>query len=158
MRRRIALTCSLVALLVAAAVIAGTGCGSKKFTTSTSQGTSVSVFLLKGDGVFVKVSRPASKTGAETALQELLKGPSASDKQQDLSTAIPDGVKLLSYSAANGAAKVDLSKELKNHGDGSATVQAIVNQINNTVMSNDSTVKSVAITVGGVPSDEALKP
>ncbi|HEY5531947.1 MAG TPA: GerMN domain-containing protein, partial [Candidatus Anoxymicrobiaceae bacterium] len=117
----------------------------------------VSMFFLKGE-VFTKVTRPSTKPGPEAGLIELLKGPSASEKQQGLLTAIPSGVTLLRYSSQNGQAKVDLSKELENYGGGSAKVQAIVNQINNTVMSNDSTVKSVSITVAGVPAEEVLQP
>jgi spore germination protein GerM len=174
MMKRHVMIWSLFALMVSIVVVVSAGCGGNKSSNTGSsqptgksqanstQGTqpaeiTVSMFFLKGE-VFTKVTRPSTKPGPEAGLIELLKGPSASEKQQGLLTAIPSGVTLLRYSSQNGQAKVDLSKELENYGGGSAKVQAIVNQINNTVMSNDSTVKSVSITVAGVPAEEVLQP
>ena len=178
MKRRVMIW-SLFTLLLTIVVVISAGCGGNKSSiTGSSQptgksqaistqanstrgtqpaGTTVSIFFLKGE-VFTRVTRPSAKPGPEAGLIELLKGPSASEKQQSLSTAIPGGVTLLSYSSQNGQAKVDLSKELEKYGGGSAKVQAIIHQINNTVTSNDSTIKSVSITIAGVPADEVLQP
>jgi hypothetical protein len=45
-----------------------------------------------------------------------------------------------------------------NYGGGSARVQAIVSQVDNTVLNNDKTVSAVDITVDGVPAEEVLQP
>jgi hypothetical protein len=58
----------------------------------------------------------------------------------------------------NGTANADFSSEIRNYGGGSARVQAIMDQIQNTIMANDDSVKTVVVTVDGVSSDEALQP
>ena len=177
MRKRHALVSMCIAALVVVAAIIGAGCGGKTTKTTGQQSTpsaattqaettpstpsaksTVGVFFVKGETVFVQVRRTVATAGPAEALKELLKGPSDAEKQQGLSTAIPKGTQLLSYSMEGTAAKVDFSKEMKDYGGGSATVQAIVNQVNKTVMVNDAAVKSVSITVAGVPSDESLQP
>ncbi len=126
-------------------------------STAPAGQSMVRVFMMKGETVF-QVSRQAAQGGVEQALSELLKGPTKAEKQQGLSTAIPGGTRLNKYAVENGKANADFSGELKNYGGGSARVQAIINQIDNTVLSNDPTVKSVEISVDGVGADEALQP
>jgi spore germination protein GerM len=168
----VAATMLTVAALVVAGVLAA-GCGKKSPTASTAPSTpgaqstapagsqratnTVAVFLLKDETVF-QVNRVAGGTGAAEALAELLKGVVGAEKQEGLSTAIPQGTRLNSYKVENGKAVADFSSELKNYGGGSARVQAIINQITNTVTSNDKTVKSVQITIEGVPAEESLQP
>ena len=57
-----------------------------------------------------------------------------------------------------GTAIADFSKEILGYGGGSARVQEIMAQIDNTVTSNDSSVKNVSVTVEGKPSEETLQP
>lgn len=170
MKRRNVLAAVFLACVVAIGLLA-VGCGNKTAppastapvippdmpSTAPAGQSKVTVFLMKGETVF-QVSREAAPGGAQQALSELLKGPTEAEKQQGLSTAIPGGTRLNRYAVENGKAKADFSGELKNYGGGSARVQAIINQIDNTVLSNDPTVKSVEITVDGVGADEALQP
>jgi germination protein M len=162
----------VVAALIAAGVVAA-GCGKKPPVASTATTTpatqssspagtpsaanTVAVFLLKDETVF-QVNRVAAGTGAPEALAELLKGPVGAEKQEGLTTAIPQGTRLISYKVENGKATADFSSELKNYGGGSARVQAIINQITNTVTSNDKAARSVQITIEGVPAEESLQP
>lgn len=170
MKRRNVLAAVVLASVVAIGFLAA-GCGNKTASPSSTVPVispdmpstapvgqlTVLVFLIKGETVF-QVSREAASSGAQQALNELLKGPTEAEKQQGLSTAIPGGTRLNRYAVENGKANADFSGELKNYGGGSAMVQAIINQIDNTVLSNDPTVKSVEITVDGVSADEALQP
>ncbi|PKQ28796.1 MAG: hypothetical protein CVT63_01080, partial [Candidatus Anoxymicrobium japonicum] len=94
----------------------------------------------------------------EEALSEMLKGPTATEKKQGYSTAIPEGTKLRSYSVADDHATVGFSKEMLNYDGGSSRVQAIRSQIDNTIMNNNKTIKTVIITVDGKPADEVLQP
>ncbi|MFH1151182.1 MAG: GerMN domain-containing protein [Actinomycetota bacterium] len=127
-------------------------------TPSTGPGAGeVDVFLLEGETV-----RPSKRSvavpGAKSALEELLKGPTAGELAQGLHTEIPSGTRLNSFEVTGGIATADLSSEVRNYGGGSARVQAIMSQIQDTIMANDDSVKTVAITVDGVPSEEALQP
>jgi hypothetical protein len=152
-----------------AAIALAAGCGGTKVpnltgpvsvpvqTTPAPTISGVSIFLMKGDTV-TQVTRPAPQGSVEEALNTLLGGPSEAEKAQGLTTAIPAGTKLQKYSAKGGKATVDFSKELLNYGGGSARVQAIVSQISNTVVANDKTITTVAITVDGKPADEVLQP
>ena len=152
----------LVVLLTVAA--SGIGCwkksetGDKKSSSPSGEQASVVVFFIQGETVFQRVNRSATKPGPEEALTELLKGPTAGEKQEGLATAIPEGTRLLEYQEKNGKATADFSKEMANASGGSAVVQAITNQINNTVLANDSAVKSVSIAIDGVPASEAFQP
>ncbi len=158
---------ALVAVTAASAVLSVAGCGNESAVDQTSRRTTpgttpsakstIAVFLLKGDAVN-SVSRTVSKAGAAEALTELLKGPTAAEIEQGFATAIPDGTRLLSYKVEGGKATVDFSSELKNYGGGSARVQGIIDQITNTVTSNDLSVTSVETTVAGIPAEESLQP
>jgi germination protein M len=168
----VAVAMTVLAALVAAPVVAA-GCGKKSPVTSTVATTpsiqssspagtppaqnTVAVFLLKDEKAF-QVNRVAAGAGAAVALAELLKGPVGAEKQEGMTTAIPEGTRLISYRVENGKATADFSGELKNYGGGSARVQAIINQITSTVTSNDKTAKSVQITIEGVPAEESLQP
>jgi spore germination protein GerM len=166
-RQRFELVVVIMIALIALAGVLAAGCGKKPEVAQTTPGTSpgtmpssnktVSVFFLKGD-VISQVSRAASQAGVTEALAELLNGPTDAEKQEGLATAIPAGTRLISFKVENGQATVDFSSELKNNGGGSASVQAIINQVTNTVTSNDPEVKSVEITVAGVPAEESLQP
>jgi len=163
-------TLALAALFLVALIVAA-GCGSTggKTTPATSpktapstgpapvSKTTVSLFFTKGATV-AQLSRETSPVSVEQALTLLLQGPSETEKAQGFGTAIPAGTKLQSYKVEGSKATADFSKEMLNYGGGSATVQAITSQIDNTVTSNDSKVKTVAITIDGQPAEEVLQP
>jgi germination protein M len=168
----VAVATMVLAVLIAAPVVVA-GCGKKSPVASTEATTpstepsspagtqpaqnTVAVFLLKDEKAF-QVNRVAAGAGAAVALEELLKGPAGAEKQEGLTTAIPEGTRLISYRVENGKATADFSSELKNYGGGSARVQAIINQITSTVTSNDKAARSVQITIEGVPAEESLQP
>lgn len=116
----------------------------------------VSVIFIKGEE-FVPCSRKA-EGGASGALKELLEGPTKEETDRGFQTVIPEGVRLNSFMAKDGAAKIDFSGELLDYGGGSATVEAIIKQITNTVLQSDPSIVSVEISVNGVPSGQCLQP
>lgn len=157
-------------VLVLAVIVLAAGCGGSggsttppptqpatRPTTPPTGKTTVSVFFLKG-GAVSQVTREVASSSVQAALAELLNGPTASEKNQGYATAIPAGTKLKSYTVAGSKATADFSSEMLNFGGGSAMVQAITSQIDNTVVSNDKAVKSVVITIDGKPADEVLQP
>jgi germination protein M len=156
----------VIGLLAVVAVATGCGGGSSPVltgpasvprTTTTPTRSGISIFLLKGETV-TQVERPTTQGSAEEALNALLSGPTEAEKAQGFSTAIPAGTKLQKYTVNAGTATADFSKEMLNYGGGSARVQAIINQITNTVITNDKTINTVAITVDGKPAGEVLQP
>jgi spore germination protein GerM len=169
MRKRLCLLALLGAIIIAALVAAG--CGGGGGTTPTTPGTtpkttptttptgktSVMVFFVKGDTVS-SIQRATSTPTAQNALELLLGGPTDSEKALGYITAIPPGTSLLAYGVTNGTATADFSKELANIGGGSALVQSIISQIDNTVVNNDKSVKALRITVEGKPLEEVLQP
>ncbi len=156
-----------LAVVLLAALAAGCGEGEKEAvktpvnppstaTTVPVAEESVQVYFMVGEKT-APVTREV-KGGAPEALEELLKGPLSEEEEKGFSTAIPGGTRLNSYTVEGKVATVDFSAELASYGGGSAIVQAITAQITETVTANDPRVTSVAITVDGVPSDEALQP
>lgn len=158
---------NVVALLFCCILLTGAavGCGGKagptvpnNATLPVSAGTKVTLYFLRGEVASAVVRTIAGATStAGLALNELLRGPTPDEQQQGLTTAIPDGTLLNSFSVEGGVAKVDFSKELA-VGGGSARIQAIMNQINQTVLANDPNVKTVEVTVAGVPAEQSLQP
>jgi hypothetical protein len=167
MHRR-AIVLSLLATILATIAVAGCGGGAgptgpatgpatSPETTPKTTGGTVSIFLVKNE-VITQVGRDSASPSAEQALNELLQGPTAAEKTQGYSTAVPAGTKLQGYSISGDTATVDFSKEMLDYGGGSARIQAITSQIDNTVISNDVRVKTVAITINGTPAEEVLQP
>jgi spore germination protein GerM len=166
-RRMIVAVAMVLAALVLAAGCGGTGGSTAKPTTPTTPttpattpnpaGPTVSVFLLKGD-VVSQVRREVATATVVDALNELLKGPTQAEKDQGYTTAIPAGTRLQAYKTIGATASADFSKELLNYGGGSAAVQAITSQIDNTVVSNNKAIKTVDITVDGKQASEVLQP
>lgn len=155
----------LLVVLIAVAMFS-TGCGEnaeKKPVKVVSpvekqqETVHVRIYLLQGEDLF-PVSRKSDKRDPASAIAKLLEGPTEGEREKGLTTAIPDGTKLNSYSAENGVAKLDFSSRLLEYGGGSAMVESITEQITKTVMENGSGIEEVKITVDGVPSEEALQP
>lgn len=106
----------------------------------------------------VSVSREIPKTVAtgRAALEELLEGPTASEKNSGYTTAINPGVKINSLTIENGVAKADFSEQLNMNVAGSCRVNAIRAQITET-LKQFSSVNEVIISVNG-NSEDILQP
>jgi spore germination protein GerM len=167
------MTFLLVAIVAALAV---SGCGSgggvpKKVVTrsstaplsssttpssATTEGSSGMIYFVK-EGVAVGVKRDGIKGGAY-ALRVLLTGPTAAEAASGVTTVIPKGTTLLSYSVSGADAKADFSKEMLSFGGGSERVETITEQIKATVLANEPGARTVAISIQGVPAEEAMQP
>ena len=100
---------------------------------------------------------PKSVAAARAALEKLLAGPTASEKQAGFITVINPGVTVTSLSIQDGVAHVTFSRELQQDVGGSCRVTAIRSQIEQTLMQFPS-VTSVRISVEGYADDEVLQP
>lgn len=93
-----------------------------------------------------------TQTVARAALEELLKGPMTSEKNNGYYTNINDGVTIQKLTIENGTAKVDFSKRLEEGVGGSCKVTAIRTQITRT-LKQFSSVKDVVISIDGRTED-----
>jgi spore germination protein GerM len=100
------------------------------------------------------VERQILKTEAvaRAALEELLKGPTESEKQEGFLTSINPGVKIQILSIENGIARVDFDKQLEFQVGGSCRVAAISAQIRQT-LKQFSTVQEVIVSIDGRTED-----
>jgi len=96
------------------------------------------------------VEREIPKTSAvgRAAIEELLKGPTETEKSQDFFTSINTGVKIQNLTIENGIAKIDFDQQLEFQVGGSCRVSAIRSQITET-LKQFSTVQSVIISIDG---------
>ena len=83
-----------------------------------------------------------------STLESLLNGLTNDEEDQGYSTAINEGVQINDLTITDGVAAVDFSSELDEGVAGSSTVQAIRNQIEETLKQFDS-VKEVVISIEG---------
>lgn len=91
---------------------------------------------------------PKSTAVAKAAMTALLGGPTRLESgDRQISTAIPDGTALLSVTAKNGVATVDLSTEFDS-GGGSASMQYRLAQVVYT-LTQFATIKSVVFQIDG---------
>jgi spore germination protein GerM len=100
---------------------------------------------------------PRSVAAARAALEKLLAGPTATEKQAGFMTVINPGVTVASLSIQDGVAHVTFSRELQEGVGGSCRVTTIRSQIEQTLMQFPS-VTSVRISVEGYADDEVLQP
>lgn len=105
------------------------------------------------DKVF-PVEREVAKTEAvaRAALSELLKGATATEKEEGFFTNINSGVEIQKLTIENGIAKVDFNEQLEFQTAGSCRVIAIRAQITET-LKQFPTVKDVIISVNGRTED-----
>ncbi len=94
---------------------------------------------------------PKTSAPARAALEELLKGPTETEKSQYF-TSINSGVKIQSLTIENGVAKADFDEQLEYQVGGSCRVAAIRAQITQT-LKQFSTVKNVVISINGRTED-----
>jgi len=85
---------------------------------------------------------------ARAAIEELLKGPTETEKSQDFFTSINSGVKIQGLVIEDGVAKIDFDEQIEFQVGGSCRVSAIRSQIIET-LKQFSTVKSVIISIDG---------
>lgn len=111
------------------------------------------------DIVQVAVERDIFKTVAvaTAAMQELLKGPTASEKAEGLTTAINAGTILNYVRIDKGIATVDFNDQFDFQMGGSARVRAIYQQIYKT-LTQFSTIKSIQLTINHGERPANLEP
>lgn len=95
---------------------------------------------------------PKTAAVARSALEELLKGPTNTEKNAGFFTSINLGVKIQSLIIENGTAKVDFDEQLEYQVGGSCRVSAIRAQITET-LKQFPTVKNVVISINGRTED-----
>lgn len=95
---------------------------------------------------------PTTQAVARAALEELLKGPTDSEKADNLFTNINPGVKIQSLVIENGVARVDFNEALQQGVGGSCRVKAIRAQITQT-LKQFPTIKDVIISINGRTED-----
>ncbi len=100
------------------------------------------------------VEREIPKTQAivREALEELIKGPTTNEKNQNYITNINPGVKIQKLTIDNGLAEVDFDKTLEQAVGGSCRATAIRSQITET-LKQFSTVSNVIISIDGRTED-----
>jgi len=105
---------------------------------------------LPGSDGLVAVLREVAgtKSVATAAVNALLAGPTSGETARSITTAVPDGSKLLHLSIDGGVATVDLSAEFES-GGGSASVMTRLGQMVYT-LTQFPTVKSVVFQIEGV--------
>lgn len=107
--------------------------------------------------VAVERAVPNTALPVEATLLALLREPIALGESTVPTSVIPEGVRLVSLSVANGTAEVVLSNELESYGGGSCRVGAIRAQIERTLM-QFSSIRRVEISVPGKTAEETLQP
>jgi len=113
-------------------------------------------FLDCGKVFVVERTIPKTQAVARAALEELLKGPTASENADGYITSINEGVKIQRLVVEDGVAKVDFSDELDYQVGGSCRIQSIYSQIE-TTLKQFPTVKEVEISING-ETEEILQP
>lgn len=94
----------------------------------------------------------ATKKVAGTAIEELLKGPTAEEKAEGYFTSINEGVKVKSLSIKDGVARIEFDESLEKAVGGSCRVSAIRAEITET-LKQFSSVKEVIISINGRTED-----
>jgi spore germination protein GerM len=95
---------------------------------------------------------PKTQAVARAAIEELLKGPTDTEKNSGFFTSINSGVKINSLSIDNGTAKIDFDDSIEKGAGGSCKVSAIRAEITQT-LKQFPTVKEVIISVNGRTED-----
>lgn len=99
---------------------------------------------------------PFTLAVGRASIEELLLGPTATEKASGYISQIPTDAGLNSISIVNGVAYVDFDEELDSEVGGSCRVTAIRSQIENTLLQFES-VNEVVVTIDGV-SEDILQP
>lgn len=157
-----------VLLVMIALLVAGvTGCDRQPATTpgptpagnetpsetpAEQTATVVRVYLVRGEKIGMggrEVTLDAESDAPRAAVEQLLEGPTAEEKEFGLGTAIPDGTKVNGVDILDGVATVDLSKSF-DAGGGSLSMLLRVTQVVCTLTQFDD-VEKVAFKLDGQP-------
>jgi germination protein M len=113
---------------------------------------SLEVWFARGDGlVAVRRTHEPTPRVATAAVTALLAGPTHAERAAGLSSAIPEGTRLLGISIHDGVATVDLTSEYQ-AGGGSRSMQMRLGQVVYT-LTQFPTVKTVRFRLDGTPVD-----
>lgn len=117
-------------------------------TVPDERRAALSVYLLRGQELIVGEGRePTTEGVAGEALRALLEGPSQFETGVGLTSAIPEGTRLLGVTIDGAVARVDLSPEFES-GGGSQSMQARVAQVVFTA-TQFATVNAVRFAIAG---------
>jgi germination protein M len=113
---------------------------------------SLETWFSRGDGlVAVRRTHEATPRVATAAVEALLEGPTAAERAQGFSTAIPSGTRLHGISIRSGVATVDLSSDYQS-GGGSHSMEVRLGQVVYT-LTQFPTVAKVRFRLDGTPVD-----
>jgi hypothetical protein len=117
-------------------------------TATPSSTSTLSPYFLRGEELGVAERRvPHTTRLATAAMEALLAGPTSAERTAGLTTAVPDGTRLIGVRIQHGVATVDLSDAFAS-GGGSLSMQARVAQIVYT-LTRFPTVKAVDFRLDG---------
>ena len=117
-------------------------------TATPSSTSTLSPYFLRGEELGVAERRvPHTTRLATAAMEALLAGPTSAERTAGLTTAVPDGTRLIGVRIQHGVATVDLSHAFAS-GGGSLSMQARVAQIVYT-LTRFPTVKAVDFRLDG---------
>lgn len=159
-------TFAILAVAGGALAVALAGCGSSKAvslgkppnptTTGNEQtGTvptllSLEVWFARADGlVSARRTHQPTRLVATAAIDALLAGPTAAERDSGLLSAVPSGTRLLGIGIRNGIATVDLTSEYQS-GGGSLSMQMRLGQVVYT-LTQFPTVQKVRFSLDGTP-------
>ena len=153
---RAAVTLATLALALLAAGCDGGSSGTTTPTTppttTSPASTSVAVYFLRGEKVApVRREVPATTAIARAAVDALLAGPTAAERDAGLVSAIPQGTTLRDLALSDGVATVDLDGRFDD-GGGSASMQGRVAQVVAT-LTRFPTIRRVGFRLDGEPVD-----
>jgi germination protein M len=110
------------------------------------------VWFVHGEGLHsVNRTHEATRAVGAAALNDLLAGPSEAERSDGISTAVPEGTRLLGLVVSGGLATVDLSSEFES-GGGSLSMMARLGQVACT-LDQFPTVDGVSFRLDGEPVD-----
>jgi hypothetical protein len=128
-----------------------TTAGGDGSTSTPASTTDIRVYLLRGEELGAARRTGPAATPARAAMEALLEGPNDADRSAGLTTAVPEGTRLLGLDIADGTATVDLSSEFAS-GGGSLSMQARVAEVVYT-LTQFPTVQRVSFRVDGEAVD-----
>ncbi|GAB4331295.1 MAG: hypothetical protein Kow0010_16590 [Dehalococcoidia bacterium] len=118
--------------------------------TPAAETIGLKVYFLRDEKVAAVLREvPATQAVGRAAMEELLRGPTLNEVETGLSSAIPEGTRLLGLDISGGVATVDLSSEYES-GGGSLSMMARLAQVVYT-LTQFSTVDAVSFRLDGKP-------
>jgi germination protein M len=130
----------------------GSSTSRSEVTGTVPRSLSLEVWFARGDRLVAARRIHARTLGVATAaLEELLAGPTRSERAAGLTTAVPSGTRLLGISIKGGVATADLTSEYQS-GGGSLSMQVRLGQVVYT-LTQFPTVRRVRFQLDGAPVD-----